>query len=571
MPTPTRPERARLRGHHVNEREKRAREREARRARASGAHGGRLPLGRRPWLRGAAIAVGALAFGAVCGYALRDAGLQLATTGPPADAHLGAAATEELRFRITADLEGLMDTATLEYDGTDVLDQAHIAGGTLTYRPRDLSDGTHRLAFSIDQPFAPSRAHRDWTFTVDRTRPRIEISGPTRPAVRGAPVTLTGHVDETATVTVDDAPVDVGRDGSFSVDFPEPPAGAISVRAADRAGNSRGIRTNIPIAPRTPLVPTRAVHMTAISWATDSLREPVLDMLRSGRINTIELDLKDESGVVGYDSRLPMANRIGAVQTSYRLDDAVQQIHDLGGRVVGRIVAFRDPVLARYAWDHGQREQVIQSPGGGEYQGYGGFTNFSDPVVRKYNIDVALEATKAGVDDILYDYIRRPDGPLSTMVFPGLRGGAQRSIVSFLAEARKALEPTGAFLGASVFGIAAFRPEEVAQDVPRMARNVDYIAPLIYPSGWGPGSYDIADPARSPGQITRKSLELFQRLVQGSGARIVPWLQDFSLHGVIYGPPEVRAQVTAARAEGIVEWIFWNPNVRYSTPGFPKG
>ena len=492
---------------------------------------------------------------------------------PPPDAHLGAAATDDLRFRITADLPSLMDTATLEYDGTDVLDQAHIADGTLTYRPSDLSDGTHRLAFSIDQPFGPGRAHRDWTFTVDRVRPRIEITGPTRPAVRGAPVTLTGKVDEASTVTVDDAPVKVASDGTFSVDFPAPPPGAISVRAVDLAGNSRGVRTSIPVAPRTPLVPTRAVHMTAISWAVPSLREPVLNMLRSGRINTVELDLKDESGIVGYDSKLPFANQIGAVDPSYKIAEAVKQIHDLGGRVVGRIVAFRDPVLARYAWDHGHHEQVIQAPGGGPYlgSGYGGFTNFADPAVRKYNIDLAVEATNAGVDDILYDYIRRPDGPLSTMVFPGLRGGAQRSIVSFLGDARTALDPSGAFLGASVFGIAAYHPDEVAQDVTRMARNVDYIAPLIYPSGWGPDSFGIPNPALEPAKVTTKSLDRFQLLMKGSGARLVPWLQDFSLNGVTYGPRQVRAQQTAAEADGVNEWIFWNPNVTYSTAGYPKG
>ena len=74
---------------------------------------------------------------------------------------------------------------------------------------------------------------------------------------------------------------------------------------------------------RTPLVPTRAVHMTAISWETDYLREPVLEMLRKGLINSIELDLKDESGIVGYDSKVPLANEIGAVQPSYDLREAV--------------------------------------------------------------------------------------------------------------------------------------------------------------------------------------------------------------------------------------------------------
>jgi hypothetical protein len=510
-----------------------------------------------------AMAVAALGFGFLSGFALRDAGLQIATTGPPPDAHLGPRATEDLVFRISADLPSLMDTATLEYDGADVRHEAHVADGRLTFRPRDLSEGTHALVFGIDQPLLPWRVIRTWTFTIDHTRPRIEITGPARPAVRGAPVTLTGRVDEPATVTVDDAPVDVGPDGSFAVTFPEPPSRQILVRAVDRAGNSRGVRATIPVVPRTPPAPTRAVHMTAISWATPTLREPVLDMLRTGEINAIQLDLKDESGVVGYDSRIPFARRIGAVDPSYRLEEAVREIHDLGGRVVGRIVAFRDPVHARHAWDDGRPEQVVQTPDGRPYAGYGGFTNFADPVVRQYNIDVAVEAAEAGVDDILYDYVRRPDGPLQTMAFPGLRGGAQASIVSFLAEARRALEPTGAFLGASLFGIAAFRPEEIAQDVGRIARNVDYVAPLIYPSHWCPGVYGVDDPERQPRQIVRRSVAHFLELAENSGARIVPWLQDFSMR-VPYGPREVCAQVRGAAEEGIDEWIMWDPNVTYT-------
>ena len=163
----------------------------------------------------------------------------------------------------------------------------------------------------------PWPARRNWTFTVNHTRPDIEITAPTHPAVRGAPVTLAGRVNEPSTVTVDDAPVKVASDGTFSVTFPEPPSTTVAVRAVDRAGNSRGIRTTIPVIAREPLVPIRAVHMTAISWETDYLREPVLQLLRDKKINAIELDLKDESGVVGYDSKLPYANKIGAVEQSY--------------------------------------------------------------------------------------------------------------------------------------------------------------------------------------------------------------------------------------------------------------
>ena len=31
-----------------------------------------------------------------------------------------------------------------------------------------------------------------------------------------------------------------------------------------------------------------------------------------------------------------------------------------------------------------------------------------------------------------------------------------------------------------------------------MARTVDYVAPLIYPSHWGPGEFGVTDPNRDP-------------------------------------------------------------------------
>lgn len=517
----------------------------------------------------ALAAAGALAFGLLCGYAVHDAGLQLSTTAPAQGAALNARDADDLIFRIHADLPSLMRTATLEYDGADVLADAHIADGELVYRPRDLSEGEHTLRFAIDQPFVSwQRMKREWRFTVDRTRPRIRLDSPKTAFVRDAPATVSGTVDEAATVTVDGEPVAVDAQGRFSYQFPEPPLTPVLVRATDRAGNQRGVRTTVPVVPREPLIPTRAVHMTAISWRVDELREPVLDMLRRGQINTIELDLKDESGVVGYDSALPFARRIGAVRPEYKLADAVAEIHRLGGRVVGRVVAFRDPIHAEYAWEHGLRDQVVQDPDGNPYAGYGGFTNFAHPAVRAYNVAVAKEAAAAGVDDILYDYVRRPDGPIETMKFPGLRGTASNSIVSFLREAHEALEPHGTFVGASLFGIAAFQPRDIAQDVPAIARVVDYVAPMLYPSHWGPGSYDIPDPNRQPYETVLASTLHFKELTKGTGARVVPWLQDFTM-GYEYGPEEVRAQIDAAAEAGVSEWIMWDASVRYTQAAYP--
>jgi hypothetical protein len=283
------------------------------------------------------------------------------------------------------------------------------------------------------------------------------------------------------------------------------------------------------------------------------------------RINTLELDLKDEAGVVGFPG-VPAADRMGASRPIYDLASAVNQLHSRGVRVIGRIVCFRDPIAAAAAWQRGLRSQVVQTGSGGPYAGYGGYTNFANPTVRRYQIAIAVAAARLGVDDILYDYVRRPDGPISTMVFPGIDGTPSQAIVEFLRETLVALKPYGTYLGASVFGISVTRPDEVAQDIPAMARNVDYLAPLLYPSHWNDGEYDVPDPNRQPYLIVKRSLADFRTAVAGTGARLVPWLQAFSL-GVTYGPAQVRAQIDAARSDGIHEFLLWDAGVTYDAAG----
>jgi hypothetical protein len=140
----------------------------------------------------------------------------------------------------------------------------------------------------------------------------------------------------------------------------------------------------------------------------------------------------------------------------------------------------------------------------------------------------------------------------------------ENSVVAFLAESRAQLEPHRVWHGASVYGIASDRPTEIAQDIPGMAAYTDYIAPMVYPSHWARGEYDVADPNSQPYDIVHRSLSDFLGVVEGTETRIVPWLQDFSL-GVSYGPAEVRAQIDAAADAGTDEWILWSASVRYTS------
>jgi peptidoglycan/xylan/chitin deacetylase (PgdA/CDA1 family) len=487
----------------------------------------------------------------------------LDATGPKSGAVLGTVGLAKLKFSAEGTKADL-DHQRWSLDGTEVTPRA--AAKRLVYRPRNLPDGEHTFEIVASGGLLGASTTKSWSFTVDTTPPKLKLDQPVV-SYASQPFQAKGTINEDAVLRANRKHVSI-KDGTWQISYTAPPAGAVLLTATDKVGNASRWRMPITIVPRSPREPIRAVHASADGWANSTLRNGILQLIDQGRINAVELDLKDESGVIGWQA--PGLNRYGAVRDIYDLGAAVKQLHAKGVRVIGRLVAFRDPIAAQAAWADGKRDEVIQSPDGSVYASdYGGFTNFANPQVQRYNIAIAVAAAKLGVDDILYDYIRRPDGPIDTMVFPGLNGSAERSIAAFAGKTRKALHPYKTFLGASVFGIAATHPEDVAQDVPMMARQLDYVSPMVYPSHWAPGEYNVDNPISQPYDIVLRSLEDFERLVKGTGSRVVPWLQDFTLYGVTYGPAEVSAQIRAAKDAGVNEFLLWDPEVTYSASGVP--
>jgi hypothetical protein len=433
-------------------------------------------------------------------------------------------------------------------------------GDRITFTVPTLPEGEHTLFVRSPDSLLPLPGNNtELAFTVDGTPPALVVD-PVPITDLGSPVVLRGRADGASELLVDGAPHELD-DGAFAVTAPAGTAD-VDITARDAAGNVSEQQVPIPV--RHPGM--RAVHMTSYAWASSALREPVLQLAREGRIDTVQLDIKDESGELGYLSRVPLATEIGATNDVYDPRAALDQLHAAGLRVVGRIVAFRDPVLGKASWQSGDRERLVQTPSGAPYTGgYGqySFTNFANPEVRAYNIALAEEAAALGFDEILYDYVRRPDGAVSKLRFPGLKISPEQSIADFLAETRPAVRKHGALLGASVYGISATRPEQIAQDITLIAKHADYVSPMVYPSHWGRGEYGVANPESQPFDITARSLADFVTLTKGSATAVIPWLQSFSLR-VHYGADEVRAQIRAAEANGITSFILWDPNCRYT-------
>ena len=440
---------------------------------------------------------------------------------------LNAEQAADLQFQVTPGAGVEAKRVTVTVDGRSV--KAVPSGKGLAVRPEKLADGRHVLQVSVARsgPFGKAGGTRR-TFSVDSTAPVLELPETmTAPSLRGA-FTVKGTSSGASAVTVNGTAAKLtGK--TFTVELPSPPA-TVEVVATDKAGNV--VRDEVAVSVRHPGM--RAVHITALGWTASSLREPILRLARQGRIDAIQLDIKDEDGIVGYDSKVPLARRLHAAKGYYDARKVLDELHAHGrarrrshrglprpeARPVG--LAARAPRLGhpdprRQGVRRALRQLRVHEPvqrRGAPVQHRPGDRG-GEAGLRRHPLRLRAPARREAQRLPL----RGPDG----------HARSRPSSASSRTAARRC-GPKGAFLGASVYGIAATRPTEIAQDIAGMAQYADYIAPMVYPSHWGRGEYGVSNPNKQPHLIVKRSLADFARIDQGHqqrrscrGCRTSPW------------------------------------------------
>ena len=250
----------------------------------------------------------------------------------------------------------------------------------------------------------------------------------------------------------------------------------------------------------------------------------------------------------------------------YDLTAAVELLHAHGVRVIGRLVCFRDPIHAGAAVEGGPakrgrpdagrrplRRATAASP-----------TSRTPPCSATTSRSPPPRPSSASTRSSTTTCAARTARSRLDASSPACGARRRRRSSASSPRAGRRLPARTALLGASVFGVAATRPEEVAQDIPAMAREVDYVAPMVYPSHWGPGEYGVADPNAQPYDDRPRARSTdFVAQVRGTGARVVTVAPGLLL-GRDYGPTEVRAQIKAARDAGVDDFILWDAAVEYT-------
>jgi hypothetical protein len=310
-------------------------------------------------------------------------------------------------------------------------------------------------------------------------------------------------------------------------------------------------------------VPVKGIYVSSYHAGSPDLLAKMIQIADTTEINAFVIDVKDEHGKVVYNSGVPMAKTLGTVEAHIPDIDALiatLRQHDI--TPIARVVCFQDNALAT-----ARPDLAVQSSKDGLWKSYSGML-FTDPYnheVWDYLVQIAEDVAKHGFREIQFDYVRFPDkGPISEAVYPDAHGMSKaNAIAGFLAYARERLEPLGVWVSADVFGwtLRVNDDQGIGQILESMARNVDIVCPMIYPSLYNPGSYNLANPNANPYELVTAALKDATSRMGGTGAMVRPWLQDY---GVAYGVAEVKAQIRAAEEQGYTEWILWDASLTYT-------
>ncbi len=321
----------------------------------------------------------------------------------------------------------------------------------------------------------------------------------------------------------------------------------------------------IRLAPFSP----RALYLSFYGVGSKALRDPALKLIEETELNALVIDVKGDRGMIPYRSTVPLAAEVGGqrIITVRDIDGLLASFKEKGIYTIARIVVFKDDLLAT-----ARPDLAVKTPNGDPWRDRERLA-WVDPFrkeVWNYNIQIAEEAAKLGFDEIQFDYVRFPDSRSPRFSQPSTEEGRVKAIAGFLQEARARLAPYNVFVAADIFGYVCWNlnDTDIGQKLDPIASAVDYLSPMLYPSGFQFGIPGYRNPVQNPYEIVYLSLKKAQERTKISPLRFRPWLQafkDYAFDRRQFNGKELRDQISATEKFGSQGWMLWNPVNQYTT------
>ena len=293
----------------------------------------------------------------------------------------------------------------------------------------------------------------------------------------------------------------------------------------------------------------------------------ILKLIDETDANAVVVDVKNEYGSTQFWTGFKQANSYGAhkKRTNRDIKKFMKMMKERGIYTIARIVTFKDELQASNNPDYAIKKDDTNQSIWRNHDGMAWVDPF-DKRSHDYAISIAEEAAKVGYDEINFDYIRFPAKKGLVLKKESTQQNRIAAIESFLDEAKQRLRKYGVFISVDTYGNICWAKDDngIGQTVSSLAAHADYLAPMLYPSGFSSGSFYFKHPAKYPYEVIYRSVKHIQDRVESK--RVRPWLQhfkDYTRARQEYSRNEIQAQIKACDDIGTNGWMLWSPSSKY--------
>ncbi len=229
---------------------------------------------------------------------------------------------------------------TVTLDGEDRTGQASLEDKTLRLDLDD-ADGDHRFDVVYK-----GKVEKSVAFLMDTTPPVLMVEEMT-PSDDGTTV-VNGRVEGATGLTLEGNKLSFGKEGGFNFKVNRYDYPVVTLTAVDAAGNQSELALNT-----TPPPLIKGIHVS-ISYAADAtLFGEMVDLVNRTELNGMQIDVKDETGYIGYDSRIPLADEAGSdmPKSGMNLGKVMDKCWYNDIYTIGRVVCFQDNVMPKKRTD----------------------------------------------------------------------------------------------------------------------------------------------------------------------------------------------------------------------------
>lgn len=362
------------------------------------------------------------------------------------------------------------------------------------------------------------------------------------------------------------------------------------LKAALKSANPDSVRNNKCIAGKTLNIPEPiigSIENTPLKWPANKAVKAIyfqggnvqpnrttreVAMLKKRDVNGIVFDVKDIIGVVNYRSKVEQVEKTRRHRPPIKnIHKAIHFLHKNDIYVIARMALFQDENLATVYPKLAIKD--ASSPDGRLLvKGKPLWVDPGSTKVQQYNMAIVDELVNMGVDEIQFDYVRYPaEGNLKKVHYKNVHQPSHKTdhLVRFLSSAWLRTRMTNVKISIDIFGIVAWGEEvdvrATGQRIEKLARWVDIISPMLYPSHFNQGFDGFNKPADEGLHFYHTGVKKVLERSKSNPALVVrPWIQAFKWRVTNYNEQYIRDQIRGSYMGGGSGWLMWNAGNKYN-------